>query len=69
MREKGFSLPLLLVVVAVLGMVLLGVAYFQLRQQSTQQSRQTQITTQPTPSPTEIDETANWKTYTNNQSI
>lgn len=63
MREKGFALPLVLVLVAV-GVVIVGiVAYFQLIPKLTPP---TQVS-QPTPTPTPIDETANWKEYTNKE--
>ena len=63
MREKGFALFLVLVLVA-LGLVSIGaVAYFQLKIKPVSQS--TQTINQPIPLPTQVGETVNWKTYKN----
>lgn len=61
MREKGFSLPLLLAVFVIL-IVVAGGAYYLGTTKNRLQTQNPAVTS--VPSPTQ-DETVNWKTYTN----
>jgi hypothetical protein len=64
--RKGFVSPLILAIVVVVLIVVGVVAYFQFKPKLSPQPE----VSQPTPSPiqTSIDETANWKSYTDSNS-
>lgn len=66
MKEKGFALPLVLVGVAVIAAIVGTVVYFKLKSKPVSLT-QTGFSQTQTVSPPNIDETANWKVYSDSK--
>ncbi|OGG13547.1 hypothetical protein A2773_05960 [Candidatus Gottesmanbacteria bacterium RIFCSPHIGHO2_01_FULL_39_10] len=70
MREKGFALLWVLIVGVLVISAVVGIAYFKVQTKSlprSQQSQQILIPKQETVPFTKIDETVDWKTYSNSE--